>query len=659
VSADFDVVAYLAAKGHRGRPAGANEVAYPCFFGCEEATDSRKRKLYVNPDEGVYYCFVCGASGGTYTLQRHFGDDPKVGTTDDAFVRRRILDWAAQTGQDMLDNNDDALLYLINDRGLEPDTIMERKLGFVGNGWSLTGSLPEQFTREQLLTTGLVYRDGDRKGKDFFWRHLLIPYVSRGHVIQMRGRAWGEHKGGKYMTGPGEPVRLYNADALEDAEEVIVTEGEFDCIVLAQHLKNSPEERARRIAVVGLPGIQSLPDDLEAALAHVKRIFIGFDSDDAGKAGAEKIKEKLGNRARIISLPYEDSRKCDWTEYLLPKPDGAGKSWDIEHPYAGHGYRDVLRLMGAAAGKRIFSVAEAGMAFREYRAVNDGIKTGFAQMDQAILPGLLPGQVVIFLAKTGAGKTVFMCNLAFNMRQHRVLFISLEMTREEVYDRLRRIFLFHNPRATDAEVDFGLENVYICDENRLGEKDIGLLVAEFEVEAGHRPDVVIVDYLGYYARGAKGNTPYEKAGNAVMQLKADAKAGRFVIISPSQVSRVAKEGKPIDLDDARDAGTIEETADFMFSLYRPDDAMQVEGVVNQQPTGKVKCGVLKSRHGNKGRQFSFQMDLLTLAVVDDQTELAKKAVEHNYLVWRGHTWDDLRRMETAPTQRFIPGVGAR
>ncbi len=120
----------------------------------------------------------------------------------------------------------------------------------------------------------------------------------------------------------------------------------------------------------------------------------------------------------------------------------------------------------------------------------------------------------------------------------------------------------HNPKHTDRQVENGLANVYICDENRLGERDIAALVNEFDVEAEGKPDVVFVDYLGYFARGARGNSPYEKVSNAVMQLKAEAKAGRFVIISPSQVNRGAKEGLPIDLDDARDAGAVEETADF-------------------------------------------------------------------------------------------------
>lgn len=652
---DFDPVVYLASKGLRGKPAsGGTELTYPCFFECAEPPDSRKRKLYLQVGDGFYNCKVCGAYGGSYMLQKHFGDEPRQGTNDDGYTRRRILDAAVEAGQTMLDNNDDVLLYLVEERGLTYETIKTRKIGFVAGGWSLTGVLPEGITREQVKGSGLVHRDGAQTGKDFFYRHILIPYLSHGHCIQMRGRIWGESSGGKYMTGPGDEPRLFNGDRLEGAEDVIITEGEFDGMILEQELRSSTEERAHKIAVVSLAGTHAIPSEFDAVLANAKRIYVGFDSDEAGRRAAEKMKERIGTRARILDLPSIDGRKCDWTEYLLPKQESV--DFRVRHPYAGHTWKDVLRLLSTAAGKRVFSMAEAGESFRTYRENNDGLKTGFTGLDETILPGLLPGQVVVVLAKTGTGKTVFLCNLCYNMRAHRILLLSLEMMREEVYDRLRRIYLFHHPEATDAIVESELSNIYICDENRVGEKDLDVLVSEFAVETGHSPDIVMVDYLGYFARGARGNSPYEKVSNAVMALKAAAKAGRYVAISPSQVSRVAKEGKPIDLDGARDAGAVEETADFLLALFRPDDALQADIIdPNQKPSGKVRCALLKSRHGGKGKIFTFQMDMLSLVMVDELTPAARKADEHNNLAWRGLTWDDMRARETAPRQLSLRG----
>lgn len=647
--ADIDVVAYLASKGHHGRQASGAEVTYACFFDCNKDDSDRKKKLYVNTEEGFFDCKVCGATGGTYLLQKHFGDEPeKKAPDEDPNLHRKIRNWAADVGSAMLANNDDMLMYLMDERGLSPETILERKLGWVGKGWSLTGSLPEEFPRKALLGTGLVYRDGHKAGQDFFYNHLLIPYVSRGNVVQIRGKVHGA----KYFTGPGDPARIYNTDSIEDAEDVIITEGEFDCMALQQHLQSSPDDRVRKIAVVGLPGAKKLSDEHLKYFdtPTLKRIYIALDPDDTGKRVAVEIKEQLGSRARIVELPGE-LPKCDWTDYLLPVPAGADASWHLRHPHAGHDWRDVMSLLGTAAGKRIFSMRESGQAFRAQRDDGVMIKTGFLQLD-ATIGGMKPGQVMVVLAKTGTGKTVLLCNMAYNMRAHKVLLISLEMTREEVYERMRRIFLFHSPLATDTELEDAMSNIWICDENRLGEKDLNRLVDEFEIESGERPDVVMVDYLGYYARGAAGNSPYEKTTNAVMQLKAEAKAGRFVCVSPAQVNRGTKEGKPIDLDDARDSGAIEETADFLCSIWRPDDALMAEAA-NLQQSGKIKITILKSRHGGKDRTFTLVMDLLTLAIVDDGTQAAKRCEQHNYLAWRGEKWEDLRKEELKPVQQTI------
>lgn len=646
--AEIDVRAYLASKGVQTIAANAPEVTAHCWF-CPDGDTKGKGKLYINTEDGWFNCKRCGESGGTTLLMRSLGDDPKTTVLPghDPTMRRRILEEATALGEAMLAQDDDVMLYLCNDRGLWPETVVNYRFGVVSDQWSLVGGL-KKHDPEDLKATGLVYRDGPRAGQDFFYDHLLIPYRSRGTTVQMRGRVLNAHAtGGKYMTGPGESVRLFNADALDGAEDVFICEGEFDTLVVQQALSLSPEDRVRKIAVVGIAGANALPDNFESYFASAKRVYIALDPDDTGKKGAVKIKELLGARGRIVEWPVnvvEDGLnkhgvgKMDWSEFV----NKCGGTW-----------RDIVAMMGTATGKRLFTMREAGEQWRTAKSTGVGIKTGYAQLDATILPGVLPGQVMVILAKTGTGKTVLLCNLAVAMRQHKVLFISLEMTREEVYDRLRKIYLFHNPTATDEVLEYALSNVLICDENRLSDRDMELLIEEYENETGSKPEIIYVDYLGYFARGQKGNSAYEKTTNAVMQLKAIAKAFRCAVVTPHQVNRLAKEGKPIDMDDARDSGAVEETADFLLSIYRPDDALANEG--QGQQSGRVKMSVLKSRHGGKGRTFTFIMDLLTLAIVDDSGPNATRANEHNHMFWRGDTYERLRQLETAPRQLSLVG----
>jgi hypothetical protein len=134
-----------------------------------------------------------------------------------------------------------------------------------------------------------------------------------------------------------------------------------------------------------------------------------------------------------------------------------------------------------------------------------------------------------------------------------------------------------------------------------------------------------------------------------MQLKAEAKRHRLAVIAPHQVNRGATDGRPIDSSDARDSGVVEETADFLLAIYRPDEALTVNG----QPTGRLKLSILKSRHGNRDRVASVQMGVLSLAMVDATSPLAKAAQDEAYLVSQGTTYDTYLRNRTAPVQKEL------
>lgn len=638
---ELDVIEYLASKGWVGKRGSSGEYSYPCFFTCGENQDSRKRKLYVNAETGKFHCKVCDEQGGTFLLAKHFGDELHGKEDGPTFInaRGKILEAAAAAGEEMLHNNDDLLRYLLNERGLSPETIIERRLGYVGGRWSLTGNIDAK--REELKTSGLVFRDGPREGQDFFWNHLLIPFIVRGSVVQIRGKVLDPGKGGRYMTGPGEHVRVFNEDDLA-SDDVILTEGEFDAMILKQHLQLSTDESVRRMGVVGIPGVGALPEGFESMFDSCRRVFVALDPDEAGVKAAIKIKELLGPKARIVELPADTPEKCDWTYFFTVY----GGTW-----------RDAMALIGSASGKRLYSMGEIGVSYRNVRSRGPGIKTGYSGFDDVIEPGLQPGQLVVVLAKTGTGKTILLCNLAMQMRDEPTLFVSLEQTREEVYERLQRIYRFYDPRAGDSDVEAGFPKLMVSDANRLSEDDLGQLIEEFEIEVGEPPRVILVDYLGYYAKGIQGGSPYEKTSNAVMQLKSEAKRHRAVVIAPHQVNREAKEGQPIDLDDARDSGVVEETADFLLSIWRLDESSGRQAEEQHQPSGKLRLSLLKSRHGGKGKVFTLQMDPLTLVIVDAGTQASKEAANNVYRHWRGETYAELRTKQTSPVQIPLGGVG--
>jgi hypothetical protein len=534
------------------------------------------------------------------------------------------------------------LEYLAGERrGLSAETIVSRKIGYIPDRWSLIGQL-DKYKHSDLEAAGLLSKDG----RDFFRDKIIIPYVQDGRVVQLRGKDIN----GRYYTPTGERTRLYGADDVRGASDVVIVEGEFDCMILQQILSASDDPRLNTLRVCAVPGAGIWPEDADVILRDAKRIFVGFDPDDTGARGADKVLEKIGPRARLLEWPEEVLERPLADGLVLSKID-----WTLLISEYGFTVADFQLMMRASSGRRLLSVAEAGARMRN-RPTSGGLKTGFAEFDSWISPGLLPGQLVVALAKTGTGKTLFLCNVAFNNLHEPVLFVSLEQTAEEVYERLARIYRFHHPHATDSQIESALSKIMICDENRLSERDLALLVDEYEYEMGEKPRLLLVDYLGYYCRGRQGSSSYERVSDGVMQLKAEAKKHRMVVIAPHQVNRSAEDGRPIDADDARDSGVVEETADFLIGIYRPDEALTLNG----QPSGMLKLSILKSRHGNKDRVASLQMGLLSLVIVDAHGRDAKAAREEAHLASAGHTYESYMKGRTAPIQAaFGVGVGEK
>lgn len=635
-----DVATYLASQGLQVHRASGNEVTVHCPF-CLDGDPKGKGKCYVNVETWLYECKRCGERGNRKTLLRHFGDEDtkEYEPGADPGARRRVLEEYTDHAADLLANNEAMMLYLMR-RGLSAETIIEARFGYVPKNWGACKSLPTDHKKADLIASGMMTEGG----REYFSDRITIPYLSRGSVLSVRGK----DPKGKYFTATGDVVRLYGVDDLADAEEVIITEGEFDRAILKQHLSTAQDPRLRRTAVVGLPGAGVLPMGFESMFQDVRKIYLGFDPDDTGKRFSQKIKESMGTRVRILELP-ESLPKCDWTEYLRPH--------ELIHPHGGHSWRDVADIISAASGRRIFSVREAGQQWRKQQSASAGIKLGYAAVDAQLAPGLQPGQVCIPLAKTGTGKTVFLANVAYNARSRRILIISLEMTAAEVYNLLRRVYRFWHPFASDEVMDEDLKLIRIVDENRLNEKDVTALVEEYTDEVGAPPELMMIDYLGYLARGMKGADSYERTGAAAMHVKAIAKSVGAAVIAPHQVNRGADDGKPLTADDARDSGVIEETGDFVFGLWKPDEAVDSTTGQPGAVTGNLTLGFLKSRHGGKGKIFPLKMSAASLAIVCPTNRRAViKVDQENARINQGETYEQIITSQSQTQLVLVPGA---
>ena len=640
-----DLATYLTSKGVQVYKAAGSEISINCLW-CQE--EHKRGKLYLNTETWLFDCKVCGEAGNRRKLLEHFGDEDALTFAEgaDPNVRRWILREATELAHELLLGNDEIIEYLLG-RGLSDEMIATRKYGYVPRNFGLVDSLPsrDRFSRKDLTAAGLLTVGG----RDFFAGHAItIPYWSHDAVVQIREKQIG----GKYRTPGGDRTRLYNADSLLGASEVILTEGEFDCDMLAYALQQSDDRRLQAMAVCGLAGAGSWPEGFVESLQHLKRVFVGFDPDETGKRYAQKLRDEVGNTVRIVRLP-EGLPKVDWSDYLAPRSD--------KNPKGGHTWRDVHTLITEAdlAGKRVLSTYDAQIKWQRALTEAPGLKLGWTSMDAILRPGLKPGQVMIPLAATGTGKTAWLTNVAHNCRNVGVLYVSLEMTAVEVYEQLRRIHRFWYPQATREQLVDEHRGLYIDEQNRIRPGDLEIYIAEYEEATGRRPGLLIVDYLQYYARGFRGSTGYERTTDAVMELKAVGKSESLPIIAPSQVNRTAEHGRPLTIDNARDAGTVEETGDFVMALFRPELAKSLDGEL-PPPTGAFNAQLLKSRHGGVGRSFNLRFSPLSLAIVDalDRVNAARVEQEVNAHRQGVHYFEYEKQILAQHSQDQIPGVGA-
>lgn len=623
------LVEYLAGKNVQTWAAAGPEVTAHCFFEC--ASDKGKGKLYLNTETWLWDCKRCGVHGGRYLLLEHFGDRDEVTHLPGAnpVTRMQVLDAYTEFAADLLRRNDDKLMYLLG-RGLHAETIVDARLGFVPKSFGVCGSL-DGFSRKDFEAAGVL-----AGGREFHAGRLVIPYLQRGRVLQVRGKEIG----GRYYTPTGDQARLYNADSLRGAEIAIVTEGEFDALILAQTLRMSPHSPYEQAAVVGLPGANAWPGGKERFADYfreAKRVYIGLDPDEPGVRAARQLKELLGSKARIVMLPSDDKVrdvkgqpvKCDWSEFL--------RSSDPAHPWGGHGGGDVDDLIHEAemTGRRIFSIGEAASRWRKDKLERPGLKLGFPSLDSVLAPGLRSGNVMVPLAKTGVGKTMFLANIDYNMRSRRVLHITLENTVSELFELLWRIFHFWNPTAEDFQIERDMPYLRIVDQNTLDLADFGTIIEEYTADVGEPPEHVNIDYLGYLARSQRGSSSYEKVSGAIMDTKAMAKAWDVSVITPHQVSRQQRDGESFTGDEARDSGVVEDTCDFLLGLYRPGEAIERargsnSGAVDHELTAQV----LKSRRGGKGRYVQLAVSPVSLVIADATDHVAlhriqQEVVQHN------------------------------
>lgn len=155
-------------------------------------------------------------------------------------------------------------------------------------------SMPTQ-RREYWYSRGLTDRTIDEFWLGWDGKRYTIPamyrYIPFG--VKRRQSEIDDGEPAKYTSIKGSSVGIFNSDILLEAHDVIICEGEIDCMLLHQHGYRS---------VTSTGGAGTWRPEWAKFFTHVRSIYVLFDNDSAGIEGDVKVQLSM-RRAKIVTLP--------------------------------------------------------------------------------------------------------------------------------------------------------------------------------------------------------------------------------------------------------------------------------------------------------------------------------------------------------------------
>jgi replicative DNA helicase len=222
--------------------------------------------------------------------------------------------------------------------------------------------------------------------------------------------------------------------------------------------------------------------------------------------------------------------------------------------------------------------------FREGKSVT-GISTGYGELDK-LLSGLQPSELIILAARPSQGKTALALNLAENIAIRGglpVALFSLEMSKESLLQRLvasvaqvdahkfRSGHLSREDwrRMTEALGTISASPLWVDDAGSISVLEIGAKARRLKKDKGL--SLLIVDYLQLITARGRFNSRQEEVASISRGLKGLAKELGIPVLVLSQLTRAPeREERGPQLSDLRESGAIEQDADVVMFIYRPN-----------------------------------------------------------------------------------------
>lgn len=319
-------------------------------------------------------------------------------------------------------------------------------------------------------------------------------------------------------------------------------------------------------------------------------------------------RELIRISGEIISDAYEDS-----TDVFDLLDQAESKIYEVTSTHLRNAYETIDSVLVKTI-QRIEDLRHKNEDF-------SGVPSGFHSLDR-ITYGFQSTDLIILAARPSVGKTAFALNLARNAALHPtkptpVAFFSLEMSAGQLVQRIlsaeSEIWLEKISRGKMEEHE--MKQLYARGIQKLSQAPLFIddtpALNIFELRAKCRRlknassiGMIIIDYLQLMSgTGENRNSNREQEiSNISRSLKGLAKELQVPIIALSQLSREVekrKEGNKMpQLSDLRESGAIEQDADMVMFLYRPEYYDITQDEMGENIRGETHVRIAKHRNGS-------------------------------------------------------------
>jgi archaellum biogenesis ATPase FlaH len=262
---------------------------------------------------------------------------------------------------------------------------------------------------------------------------------------------------------------------------------------------------------------------------------------------------------------------------------------------------------------------------------NGQISTGWPSLDRKLFGGMNRGELNIFAGASGAGKSLFLANLAVNwaLQGLNVIYLTLELSEELVSMRVDSMVTGITTREVFKQIDdveikvrmlgkrSGAFQVKYLPSGKTA-NDIRAYVKEWEIKTGLRADVLLIDYLDLLIPAGfkiSAENMFVKDKHVSEELRNLAMEKQCILVTAAQLNRSAVE--EVEFDHSMISGGLSkiQTADNVFGIFT-SRAMREHG--------RYQLQLMKTRSSSGvGQKVDLEFNIETLRIVDlpeDQQE---------------------------------------